>query len=102
VMTLLLVAYLALPSTLRAAEMVFEVNPAQSRLDFTLPSLLHTTHGTFQLKRGSLRLEPTNGTVSGECVVDATSGHSGNRARDHRMHSCLTDKSQNLHHSRSL
>jgi polyisoprenoid-binding protein YceI len=86
VTTLLLVACLASPSALSALETVFEVNPAQSHVDFTLPSLLHTTHGTFRIKRGHLRLESTNGVVSGECVVDATSGDSGNHARDHRMH----------------
>jgi polyisoprenoid-binding protein YceI len=84
--TCLLVASLASPLTLSASEIVFEVNAAQSRVAFTLPSLLHTTHGTFRVKRGRLRLEPSNGAVSGECVVDATSGNSGNRARDHRMH----------------
>jgi polyisoprenoid-binding protein YceI len=84
--TFLLVACLASPLTLSASEIVFEVNTAQSRVAFTLPSLLHNTHGTFRVKRGRLRLEPTNGAVSGECVVDATSGNSGNRARDHRMH----------------
>ena len=84
--TFLLVACLASPPTLSAAEIVFEVNTAQSRVAFTLPSLLHNTHGTFRVKRGRLRLEPTNGAVSGECVVDATSGNSGNRTRDYRMH----------------
>jgi polyisoprenoid-binding protein YceI len=82
----LLVACLASPRILSAAEIVFEVNTAQSHVAFTLPSLLHNTHGTFRVKRGRLRLEPTNGAVSGECVVDATSGNSGNRTRDHRMH----------------
>jgi polyisoprenoid-binding protein YceI len=83
---LLLVACLVAPMPLSASEIVFEVDTAQSRVDFTLPSLLHTVHGTFRIKRGYLRLEPTNGAVSGECVVDATSGNSGNRARDYRMH----------------
>jgi len=86
VMLLFLVACLASPSVLSASEIVFEVNPAQSRVDFTLSSLLHTTHGSFRIKRGHLQLETTNGVVSGECVVDATSGDSSNRSRDHRMH----------------
>src|SRR5437764_4591370 len=30
------------------------IDPAQAKVDFTLGSLLHTVHGTFQLKRGTL------------------------------------------------
>jgi polyisoprenoid-binding protein YceI len=91
VMLLFLVACLASPSALSASEIVFEVNPAQSRVDFTLSSLLHTTHGSFRIKRGHLRLETTNGVVSGECVIDSTSGDSSNRSRDHRMHREVLD-----------
>ena len=68
------------------AELVFELSPAQSHVTFTLSSLLHTIHGTFQVKRGYLRLKPSDGAVSGECVVDARSGDSGSRSRDSKMH----------------
>ncbi len=48
--------------------------------------MLHTVHGSFALKRGSIRFDPLTGKVSGELVVDAASGNSGNGARDRRMH----------------
>ena len=84
--TLLLVACLAAAAPLGETETLFELNPAQSHVAFTLPSLLHTVHGSFQVKRGHLRLDAAHGAISGECVVDATSGDSANHRRDRKMH----------------
>ena len=69
-----------------AGPLVFEVDPAQSNVQWTLGSSLHTVHGTFALKRGSLQVDPATGKASGEIVVDATSGKSGNDGRDRKMH----------------
>jgi len=43
-------------------------------------------HGTFALKRGTLRFDPATGKAAGEIVVDALSGQSGNDSRDNKMH----------------
>lgn len=67
-------------------EMVFQLDAAQSRVQFTLPATLHTVHGTFQLKSGTLRFNPSTGEASGSLVLDATTGQSGNKSRDRRMH----------------
>lgn len=74
----------ALPG--RAQEFVFQLHPAQSRVQFTLPATLHTVHGTFQFKSGTVRFDPATGLASGVLVVDATSGNTGNKDRDGRMH----------------
>lgn len=63
-----------------------QFDPAQSRVEWTLGAVLHTVHGTFKLKRGAIRFDPATGAASGEFVVDATSGESGNGDRDSRMH----------------
>jgi polyisoprenoid-binding protein YceI len=63
-----------------------DLDPAKTQIQFTLHDVLHTVHGTFQLKRGSLIFDPDSGKASGEIVVDVTSGSSGSDARDHRMH----------------
>jgi hypothetical protein len=63
------------------------VDPAKSSVHYTVDSTVHTVHGTFQVKRGAISLEPSTGKVSGEIVVDATSGQSGNDSRDRKMHS---------------
>ena len=66
--------------------LVFAVDPAQSGVHWTLGSSLHTVHGTFALKGGSLQVDPATGKASGEILVDATSGKSGNDGRDKKMH----------------
>jgi polyisoprenoid-binding protein YceI len=63
----------------------FQLDPARTTVQFTLGDVLHTVHGTFKLKHGALHLGPA-GKVSGEIVVDATSGDSGSTIRDRKMH----------------
>jgi polyisoprenoid-binding protein YceI len=75
----------AAPQTL-AGELVLDLDPAQSQMHWSLGSTVHTVHGTFALKKGSLQLEPGSGKASGQIVVDATSGNSGNDSRDKKMH----------------
>jgi len=74
----------ALP--LAAAETVVELDPARTAITFTLHDVLHTVHGSFNLKRGSMTFDPATGKAAGEIVVDVTSGASGSDTRDRRMH----------------
>ena len=64
----------------------FDLDPAKTQIDFTLHDPLHTVHGSFDLKRGSMHLDPETGKASGEMVIDVPSGISGNGSRDKRMH----------------
>jgi YceI-like domain len=74
------------PATASTSEIVLTVDPAQSSVHYTVSSSLHAVHGTFALKRGSLRIDLATGKASGEIVVDAISGQSGNDSRDKKMH----------------
>jgi polyisoprenoid-binding protein YceI len=74
----------AAPAT--ASEVVVTFDPAQSKVHFTVDSTLHTVHGTFALKSGTVHFDPATGKAGGEIVVFATSGESGNSSRDNRMH----------------
>lgn len=67
-------------------DVTLRVDPAQSKLNWTLGTTLHTVHGTFGLKRGLLKINPASGKASGEFVADAASGESGNDSRDKKMH----------------
>ncbi len=67
-------------------QLVVSVDPSQSAIHWTLGSSLHTVHGTFALKKGSMQLDPATGKASGEIVADAASGKSGNDGRDRKMH----------------
>jgi polyisoprenoid-binding protein YceI len=70
----------------KPAEVTLNLDVAQSKLHWTLDSSLHTVHGTFNLKRGAVKFDPATGSASGEIVVYATSGDSGNDGRDKKMH----------------
>jgi len=59
---------------------------AQSKVHWTLPSSLHTVHGTFAVTRGILNFDRDSGKAAGEIVVNARSGESGNDSRDSKMH----------------
>ena len=69
-----------------ASEIILQLDPAQSKVHWTLESTVHTVHGSFAFKKGSLQLDTSTGKASGEIVVDATSGNSGNDGRDKKMH----------------
>jgi len=63
----------------------FEIDPAQSSVQFTVDSTLHTVHGSFKLKPGSIQFDPAGGPASGQLAVDASSGDSDSKSRDHKM-----------------
>ncbi len=69
-----------------ASEIVLGIDPAQSNVHWTLGSTVHTVHGSFAFKKGTLRLDTSTGKARGEIIVDATSGNSGNDSRDKKMH----------------
>ena len=48
-----------------AQQTSLELDPAQTSVKFTLGDVLHTVHGTFQLKRGALEFDPSSGKISG-------------------------------------
>ena len=74
----------AAPAT--SPDIVLNLDPAQSKVHFTVDTSLHTVHGTFNIKSGNLRFDPQTGKASGEVIVLATSGDSGSNGRDTRMH----------------
>jgi polyisoprenoid-binding protein YceI len=68
------------------SEIVLGIDPAESKVRWTLGSTVHTVHGSFAFKKGTLQLDPSTGKARGEIIVDATSGNSGNDSRDKKMH----------------
>ncbi len=67
-------------------QQVVGFDPVSTTVEFTLGDVLHTVHGTFKLKSGVIRFDPVTGVASGALVIDATSGDSGNKSRDKKMH----------------
>ncbi|HKD85248.1 MAG TPA: YceI family protein [Terriglobales bacterium] len=84
--TTAVVAVLLCHAAAFAQQIQVTLNSAQSQVDWTLGATFHTVHGTFKLKSGSILFDSSSGNASGEIVVDATSGESGNQSRDNKMH----------------
>jgi polyisoprenoid-binding protein YceI len=93
-LVLVSVAVLASAAAASAQTYVFQLDPHQSQVTFTLGDVLHTVHGTFQAKSGTVRFDTSNGSASGLLVVDATSGDSGSKARDKKMHKEILESSK--------
>src|SRR5271165_230480 len=84
---LAVIVFLAVSGLASVAQGVaFQLDPQHTTISFTLGDVLHTVRGTFRLKQGSLHLDPASGKLTGEIVVDAKSGESGNGMRDRKMH----------------
>jgi polyisoprenoid-binding protein YceI len=73
----------ALPALTQQVQITLD--PSQTRIEWTLGDVLHTVHGTFKLRSGQMSYDVATGKASGEFVVDAASGDSGNRSRDSKM-----------------
>jgi polyisoprenoid-binding protein YceI len=84
-LAVLTVVLFALCTAAEAQQTQIKLDPAKTRIEWTLGDVLHTVQGTFQLKSGTIVFDPRTGEASGQVVVDATSGNSGNGTRDSKM-----------------
>jgi polyisoprenoid-binding protein YceI len=73
-------------ATAQSQELRLQFVPPKTTIAFTLGDILHTVHGSFQLKSGDVEYKSSTKSVSGNLIVDATSAQSGNHSRDHKMH----------------
>jgi polyisoprenoid-binding protein YceI len=81
-------------ATLSAQERTLALDPAKTEIRWSLGGALHTTHGTFRLKQGTLQFNPATGKATGELTVDAKSGDSANSSRDGRMHKSILESAK--------
>jgi polyisoprenoid-binding protein YceI len=77
-----------------AQDLSLQIDPAQTSVKFTLDAALHSVHGTFRVKQGAMQFSPASGKLSGEIVVDAKSGETGNGMRDRKMHRDVLESEQ--------
>ncbi len=75
----------------KAAPIDVTLDPAATSIHWTLNTTIHTVHGTFKLKNGSFHIDPATGDASGQIVIDANSGESGDSPRDNRMQSLVLE-----------
>jgi polyisoprenoid-binding protein YceI len=63
-----------------------QFDPQHTSIIFTLADVLHTVRGTFRLQQGSLNFDSRTNRLTGEIVVNAKTGDTGNGMRDRKMH----------------
>ena len=81
---LLAAAVAALP--LRAEQRVLVLDPAASKVSFTLGATGHDVEGSMALQSGRIAFDPATGAASGEIAIDLKSAQTGNTSRDKTMH----------------
>lgn len=82
---LTLVAAAGTVSFAQQQQATLSFSPANTEVHFVLGDVLHRVRGDFRLKSGVVHFTPDTNAISGELIVDATSGESGNGSRDRKM-----------------
>ena len=82
---------IALPACLTAQEAAFQLDPAQTQIQFTLPGAIRAVHGTFKLKSGTVRFNLATGKAGGSIDVDLTSEESDNVSMDRKIQGEVLD-----------
>lgn len=77
-----------------SSKMTLHFDPAGTKINWTLKSVLHSVHGTFRLKGGLITVDKETGTAEGEIIVETASGESGNSSRDRRMRDDVLESSK--------
>ena len=68
-----------------AHNIAIHFDPQSTEIHFKVGGLPRDVRGTFQFKGGALAIDPDSTLAQGELLVDATTGHTGNAARDKEM-----------------
>lgn len=77
---------LAFGCRMAAAQQVqVTLDPAETHINISVHDVHGGVHGSFKLKTGSVTFDRASGVASGQIVVDAASGVTGNDTRDRKM-----------------
>jgi len=77
-----------------APAVTLDLDPSQSKINWTLSATFHTVHGTFALTKGNIQFDPASGKAGGEIIADALSGESGDAGRDKNMHAKVLESAK--------
>ena len=86
VRTSFLSLFLSMALIASAQQEKFAVDPAKSDIAFALTGTGHEVHGTFKVSSGIVEFDRSSPKMSGNIVVSAASGDSGDKGRDKNMH----------------
>jgi polyisoprenoid-binding protein YceI len=80
------VLFASLGTVARGSDIVIPISAPQTSVVWTLGAVLHSVHGTFGVKDGSLHFDPQTDTIRGTVEIDLSMGKSGDEKRDRKMH----------------
>ena len=83
---ILILAALVAAVPVQAETRTLVLDPAATKVAFTLGATGHDVEGTFALKSGRIAFDPQTGEASGEITIDLKSAQTGNKSRDKTMH----------------
>lgn len=83
-LSLALVACFAFAVSGAHAQTQYQINPAKSQVQFNLGGF-HEVNGIFKVTSGDITFDKSSGKMSGDIVVGASTGDSGDSARDKVM-----------------
>ncbi|MGC8548144.1 MAG: YceI family protein [Acidobacteriaceae bacterium] len=83
-LSLAVLACLAFAASAAHAQAQYQINPARSKVAFDLGGF-HEVNGIFEVTSGQITFDKKTGKMSGNIVVSADSGNSGDSARDKVM-----------------
>ena len=66
------------------AQTTYQINAAKSQVQFNLGGF-HEVNGAFKITSGNITFDKSSGKMSGDIIVSAASGNSGDNARDKVM-----------------
>jgi polyisoprenoid-binding protein YceI len=85
------VAVFLVSSSSFAQQRTFTVDPAASKVAFSLTGTGHAVSGTFHVQSGSIDFDPSAAKIAGSVIVAAGSGDSGDKGRDKNMNTQVLD-----------
>jgi polyisoprenoid-binding protein YceI len=88
---LVITALLLCPLTAWAEPLVLRLLPDRTSLTFTVKATGHSIDGAIALASGEIRFDTDTGAASGEVTIDLRRAGTGNRLRDHEMHSSVLE-----------
>jgi hypothetical protein len=71
-----LLSFVALAIGQTPHDLDITLDPTATTIHWTLGDVIHTVHGTFRLKKGSVHYDPLTGNATGPIEIDVTSGES--------------------------
>jgi polyisoprenoid-binding protein YceI len=82
------------PLTAWAEPLVLRLLPDKTSLTFTVKATGHAIDGAIAVADGEIRFDADTGAASGQVTIDLRRAATGNRLRDHEMHSSVLESEQ--------